>query len=155
MCNREKYSLRAQPCGLVTLDKSWGSQMLTHLWAWRDAVMCDSAGTNSHAATPWRRVRDSHTHSATHAHLEMSTSVQAAWAAACFWNVSPHIFSYFFFYVHLLFPFLLRTQFTSVTRESATPGSAQMRCQILVWHSGLPASDRTLTLLEGRQRGSL
>lgn len=113
--------------------------------------MCDSTSTNSHVATPWRRVRDSHTLTATHTHLEMSISAQAAWAAACFWNVSLRIFSYFFFYVHLFFPFLLRTQFTSVTGESATPGSAQMRCQLPVWHSGLPASDRTQTLVEGRQ----
>ena len=124
--------------------------MVTHLWAWRDAVMCDSNSTNSHVAAPWRRVRDTHTLTPTHAHLvyQCTGCLGSSMFLEC-------LTTYFFLF------FLLRAFFFSFSTENTvyfcilekvpTPGSAQTRCQLLVWHSGLPTSDRTLILLEGRQ----
>lgn len=53
------------------------------------------------------------THSLLYTHTwQCVARVQADGAEVCFWNVPLH----FFFYVHF-FPFLLRTQLTSVTGE--------------------------------------
>ena len=104
--------------------------MVTHLWAWRDAVMCDSNSTNSHVAAPWRRVRDTHTLTPTHAHLVYQCA--GCLGSSMFLECLTTYFFLFFLLRAFFFPFLLRTQFTSVYWRKCQP-QGQLRRGASSW----------------------